>query len=160
MTHQQMYVSLTKSSQELRRYIQATFGVFPMIQLKDSSDSSTNQTFLNALSLHPSVYQFNVNDMRGFITIPTELTHWIVEELMGMPVQSKQSMMHEACTDSMVMDVFKENPIINDPQSIDISTIWVHPTFDRFLHMTMAIIKSNDSVFEISFFLPKGVQND
>ena len=156
MTHQQIYVSLTKLSQELRHYIRETFGVFPMVQLIDMSDLSTNQPFLDVVAARPIAYQFNLEQQRGFIMIPRALSHWIVEELIGIPVSRNESLLHDSCIESVVSDVFLKESMITDPQLIDANTIWVHPTFDRFLHMSMSVIKSNVDKYEIAFFMPIG----
>lgn len=155
MNHLETYGSMTQVSQKLRRLLQQFFSLHPMVRLIDQTADFSASVIQDVAKTCPVTYQFFNHSKRGFIMVSSCLIHWLVEELLGTTLESRQSTLHGFLTQLLIEDVFYAIPNAKDFELIEPASIWVHPEFDDFFHMEIITSRANDTVLPTSLFIPR-----
>ena len=106
MNHLETYGSITQLSQQLRRLLQQSFSVHPMVRLIDRTADFSAAVIQDISKTCPLTYQFFTHSKRGFVMVSPCLVHWLVEELLGINLESHQSTLHGFLTQVLIEDVF------------------------------------------------------
>ena len=149
------YLALTQVGESLRTVLKQQFSIHAMVQVKDHSVDDLAPT-ISALTpaTHVAV-QFQHQQQRGFVLFPFGLSQWLMSELFGAVPPTEPSLFSEFLIQLLMDDGFDLPALIQDPQVVDASSIWIHPTFDAFYPMSVSVFQTPQQALDIWVFFPK-----
>lgn len=149
------YLALTQVGESLRALLKQQFSIHAMVQVKDHSVDDLAPTISALQSTTQLAVQFQHQQQRGFILFPFGLSQWLMSELFGAVPPTEPSLFSEFLIQSLMDDGFKLPELLQEPQVIDVNSIWIHPTFDAFFPMSVSVFQTPQQALDIWVFFPK-----